>query len=408
MEGWFVLARSISETKRVRYLLGLSSPAEREHIESEYFEDEDAFQEMLTAEDDLIDAYARGELAGEERRKFEKTFMSSLRGKDRVQFARAFAGTVSATPSVETKLPARWLDIFKTFQSPGLSRTATIAAAIVFVAVLAWLFIDRRRMTNELRELRAESAELSKRTQALQRNSETERTRTAENTAPPANLRARPDKPRHPERGTTAIQRAPHREEPAVKNAPEKIASGKLEPTKIITVQSASLGSNFVNKKITQLPLEARNVPNLLTLQTAATRDGYVTGARADQTNITLDGVDLDSNTYFLMLPNADSSGENTIGITSSRSWIKFQIALETAALHNDYRVYIKTVDGRPVTSVDWIEPLMPNQTILDTPNISTRDVASGDYVLLLMGKEPDGSFVKVAEYSLKFIKYQY
>ena len=39
--------------------------------------------------------------------------------------------------------------------------------------------------------------------------------------------------------------------------------------------------------------MEARNVPNLLTLQTATTRDGYVAGARADQTNITLDGVDI-------------------------------------------------------------------------------------------------------------------
>jgi hypothetical protein len=107
-KGWFVLAaRLLSETKRVRYLLGLSSPAEREHIESEYFDDEDAFQEMLTAEDDLIDAYAHGELADEERRRFEKSFVSSSRGRDRVQFARAFAGVVSATRSVETKHPGQ-------------------------------------------------------------------------------------------------------------------------------------------------------------------------------------------------------------------------------------------------------------------------------------------------------------
>ena len=110
-------ARSISETKRVQYLLGLSAPAERELIESEYFEDEHAFQEMLAAEDDLMDAYARGELAGEERRRFEMRFMSSLRGRERVQFARAFTGTVSPTRSVETKL-GTLLDIFKTFQSP--------------------------------------------------------------------------------------------------------------------------------------------------------------------------------------------------------------------------------------------------------------------------------------------------
>src|ERR1051325_3569380 len=142
-------ASSIPETKRVRYLLGLSSPIEREQIESEYFDDEDAFQEMLGAEDDLIDAYARGELAGEERRRFENNFVRSLRGRDRVQFARAFAGAVSATQSIRTKLPSTLFDTFKIFRSPRLLRTAAIAAVIVFVAMLAWLVIDRRKMTNE-------------------------------------------------------------------------------------------------------------------------------------------------------------------------------------------------------------------------------------------------------------------
>jgi hypothetical protein len=61
----------------------------------------------------------------------------------------------------------------------------------------------------------------------------------------------------------------------------------------LVNRDDATLGTTFVNKQITQLPLEARNVPNLLTLQTATTRDGYVAGSRADQANITLDGVDI-------------------------------------------------------------------------------------------------------------------
>jgi hypothetical protein len=61
----------------------------------------------------------------------------------------------------------------------------------------------------------------------------------------------------------------------------------------LINREDATLGTPFVNRQITQLPLEARNVPSLLTLQTATTRTGYVAGARADQSNITLDGVDI-------------------------------------------------------------------------------------------------------------------
>ncbi len=61
----------------------------------------------------------------------------------------------------------------------------------------------------------------------------------------------------------------------------------------LLNTQDATLGNNFVSQQITQLPLESRNVQSLLTLQPGVTRDGYVTGARSDQSNITLDGVDI-------------------------------------------------------------------------------------------------------------------
>lgn len=61
----------------------------------------------------------------------------------------------------------------------------------------------------------------------------------------------------------------------------------------LINTQDASLGNNIVSRQITQLPLEARDVNSLLTLQPGTTREGYVAGARADQSNVTLDGVDI-------------------------------------------------------------------------------------------------------------------
>jgi len=61
----------------------------------------------------------------------------------------------------------------------------------------------------------------------------------------------------------------------------------------LMNTQDATLGNNFVNLQITQLPLEARNPISLLTLQPGVTRAGNVTGARSDQSNITLDGIDI-------------------------------------------------------------------------------------------------------------------
>lgn len=61
----------------------------------------------------------------------------------------------------------------------------------------------------------------------------------------------------------------------------------------LLNTQDATLGNNFDTRQIVELPLEARNVAALLTLQPGVTRTGYVAGARSDQSNVTLDGVDI-------------------------------------------------------------------------------------------------------------------
>ena len=63
----------------------------------------------------------------------------------------------------------------------------------------------------------------------------------------------------------------------------------------IVNTQDASLGNNFTAQQISQLPIEGRNVANLLSLQPAVTPGGYVAGGRSDQANITLDGIDVNN-----------------------------------------------------------------------------------------------------------------
>src|SRR5712671_2328665 len=80
-----------------------------------------------------------------------------------------------------------------------------------------------------------------------------------------------------------------------------------------INLVDASLGNSFDEVQVKQLPLEGRNVPDLLSLQAGVaytgnrigdkdqdTRNGAVNGARSDQSNVTLDGVDVNdqSNGY--------------------------------------------------------------------------------------------------------------
>src|ERR1700736_6420128 len=105
---------------------------------------------------------------------------------------------------------------------------------------------------------------------------------------------------------------------PATANVQLKIGA----TTEVVTVTSeapalnlvdASVGNSFDEKQVRQIPLEGRNVPDLLSLQAGVaytgnriadkdqdTRNGAVNGARSDQSNVTLDGVDVNdqSNGY--------------------------------------------------------------------------------------------------------------
>jgi len=105
---------------------------------------------------------------------------------------------------------------------------------------------------------------------------------------------------------------------PATVNAELKVgAAGELvtvtSEIPAIDLVDASLGNSFDERQVSQIPLEGRNVPDLLSLQAGVaytgnriadqdqdTRNGSVNGARSDQSNITLDGVDVNdqSNGY--------------------------------------------------------------------------------------------------------------
>jgi hypothetical protein len=80
----------------------------------------------------------------------------------------------------------------------------------------------------------------------------------------------------------------------------------------VLNMEDASLGNAFNETQVKAIPLEGRNVPDLLSLQAGVaytgnrpeidkdqdTRNGAVNGARSDQSNVTLDGVDVNDQSH--------------------------------------------------------------------------------------------------------------
>ena len=74
----------------------------------------------------------------------------------------------------------------------------------------------------------------------------------------------------------------------------------------------ASVGNAFTQLQVRQLPLLTRNVVELLSLQPGVTSSGEVLGAKRDQNNITLDGVDVNDNQNSGMSGVAGQAGNGS------------------------------------------------------------------------------------------------
>jgi hypothetical protein len=105
------------------YLLGKLPEEQAVRLETEYLSNAVLREQLEAVEAELIDAYLKGELSRSERRGLEAGFLASPRGRERLQFARAWMG--SAMPARSSSLT--WL------------RMAAAVAAVSFTATLVWV-----------------------------------------------------------------------------------------------------------------------------------------------------------------------------------------------------------------------------------------------------------------------------
>lgn len=85
-----------------------------------------------------------------------------------------------------------------------------------------------------------------------------------------------------------------------------------------INTEDASVGNAFSERQIRQLPLQTRNVVELLSLQPGVTTNGEVVGARRDQNNITLDGVDVNDNQNAGLVTQNPTTGNTYQGVNGN------------------------------------------------------------------------------------------
>lgn len=171
----------------------------------------------------------------------------------------------------------------------------------------------------------------------------------------------------------------------------------------VLNLVDASIGNPFDETQVKELPLDGRNVPDLLSLQPGVTyigngshlddrkvkdqdtRNGAVNGARSDQSNITLDGVDVNdqSNGYAFtsVLPITQDSVQEFRVTTSNYNAEQgtgsgAQVSLITKSGTNSFHGSLYEFHRNTITSAndyftktaelnsDPVEPNVPNKLI--------------------------------------------
>lgn len=144
-----------TEDQRIikQYLLGELDQDEQRRFEERLLTEDECFEELAAAEDELIDEYVAGALSAHERARFELHFLSTPERHRKLKFARAlkkYLATTGATESAETSSAFQpssskpWFPSFLHLNNPARAFSLTAALLLIFGIALI-LEIGRRQ-----------------------------------------------------------------------------------------------------------------------------------------------------------------------------------------------------------------------------------------------------------------------
>jgi hypothetical protein len=159
----------------VQYLLGSLSEADAERLDELSVADDEFAMRLSAVENEVMDAYARGELSGQTLQRFQTFYLSTAKRREKVRFAESLFSIASQTPPVSARISAApiarrsregsalkpsWLG-FLTIPRLGFAA----AAAMLVVAIL--LVVDDLRLHNQVNQAQADRTALQQRERGL-------------------------------------------------------------------------------------------------------------------------------------------------------------------------------------------------------------------------------------------------
>jgi hypothetical protein len=176
-----------------QYLLGRLSEEEVERLDALSFEEDEFAYRLQVVEDDLVDAYANGDLTGQNLESFNSHYLLTASRREKVKFAMAFhlirdralpAGGMQSiqeraalSPEAEKRM-SLWRSLRAAYSVLSSQiRWGLVPAAMLMLLFGGWLLVDNFRLRNRLEQANVERPALNSGEQELR--AELERQRSA-------------------------------------------------------------------------------------------------------------------------------------------------------------------------------------------------------------------------------------
>ncbi|MCM3873633.1 MAG: hypothetical protein ND895_23350 [Pyrinomonadaceae bacterium] len=170
-----------------RYLLGELTEREQTALEEKYFTDPQLFDQVVSAETELVDDYARGRLSPQMRQQFEQAYLAHPQRRERLRFAETLAARLDQVDAsgVAAKQSIRVESWWARFSSLVQGEQRALAFSMMLVVLFltlgsVWLGFKARRAGQELAQTQAQQAAQEQRERQLQQQLADERTRNRE------------------------------------------------------------------------------------------------------------------------------------------------------------------------------------------------------------------------------------
>lgn len=157
-----------SDISMKRYLLGELAEWEQQELEERLMTSNEFFEELLIAEDELVDGYLQGTLSPREQEKFNDHFLCTPERREKLKFARSLQRYVSTHAEMPRKAWA-WPLSFSFLRASYTIKGWSMATALLMMVLGgSWLSVRTQLLQRGIEQARMQQASPTAGQQELQ------------------------------------------------------------------------------------------------------------------------------------------------------------------------------------------------------------------------------------------------